>query len=217
MHERQKLQKMKVTPTKRTLAGSPTRGTSGETLRAETAKLAEQRFGFDFSRVRVHADSTAATAAAELGARAFTSQWDVYFGRHQYQPETPQGEALLEHELRHVLTQMSKNASADEHWSELDDPHLTDHCVAVQLADNGRSLTEYTRKDKESVWKYGDSVNTTRWMEAKQIDFLKGAGFDIFNAAKTKGFSTFGALFIVAQASLESGWGKGNWAAATKN
>jgi len=39
----------------------------------------ERRFGWDFSRVKVHADPAAARSALALGARAYTVGNDIVF------------------------------------------------------------------------------------------------------------------------------------------
>lgn len=67
--------------------------------------LFERRLGVDLSRVRVHADDSAARAAESEGARAFTVGEDVVFGQGAYRPGTDSGRALLAHELTHVLQQ----------------------------------------------------------------------------------------------------------------
>jgi Domain of unknown function (DUF4157) len=64
-----------------------------------------ERFGHDFSRVRVHADEKAAGVARMMGASAFTVGRDIYFGRGAYQPHRPEGSGLLAHELAHVVQQ----------------------------------------------------------------------------------------------------------------
>src|SRR5712664_2164879 len=43
----------------------------------------EQRFGHDFSRVRVHADATAEQSARDVNARAYTVGHDIVFGTGQ--------------------------------------------------------------------------------------------------------------------------------------
>ena len=72
-----------------------------EPVRAEM----EPRLQHDFSRVRVHADESAARSARDLSARAFTVGQHIYFGRSRYQPETATGQQLLAHELTHVVQQ----------------------------------------------------------------------------------------------------------------
>jgi len=68
----------------------------------------EERFGVDFSNVRIHADSEAARMARALNAEAFTYGRDIYFGEGRYRPETTKGKKLLAHELTHVVQQGGK-------------------------------------------------------------------------------------------------------------
>jgi Domain of unknown function (DUF4157) len=65
----------------------------------------EPRFGYDFSSVRIHADSKAAENARQLQASAFTVGSHIAFGHGQYNPSTPSGRRLLAHELTHVVQQ----------------------------------------------------------------------------------------------------------------
>ena len=61
----------------------------------------------NFRDVRIHTDAGAATAAAAIGAHAFTVGSDVYFGRGEYQPSTAEGRGLIAHEMTHVEQQRS--------------------------------------------------------------------------------------------------------------
>jgi hypothetical protein len=63
------------------------------------------RFGFDFSKVKIHSDNGAAQMNRELNARAFTVGNDIYFNQGEYQPQTAKGRHLLAHELTHTLQQ----------------------------------------------------------------------------------------------------------------
>ncbi|KYF95984.1 hypothetical protein BE18_31405 [Sorangium cellulosum] len=65
----------------------------------------EQRFGHDFSRIRVHADARADASARALDARAFTVGHDIAFRRGEYAPDSLAGRKLLAHELTHVVQQ----------------------------------------------------------------------------------------------------------------
>jgi hypothetical protein len=69
-----------------------------------------QRFGHDFSNVRVHSDSAAEQSARDVNAHAYTVGRNVVFGRGEYAPGTAQGYHLLAHELTHVV-QQSKSAA----------------------------------------------------------------------------------------------------------
>jgi hypothetical protein len=65
----------------------------------------EQRFGCDFSKVRVHSDAAAEQSARALNAQAYTVGHDIVFGAGQFAPTTEQGRRLLAHELTHVVQQ----------------------------------------------------------------------------------------------------------------
>lgn len=65
----------------------------------------EQRFGHDFSQVRVHSDGIAERSSQDLNAHAYTVGRDLVFGSDKFAPETPQGQRLLAHELTHVIQQ----------------------------------------------------------------------------------------------------------------
>jgi uncharacterized protein DUF4157 len=55
--------------------------------------------------VRVHADESADALARSVSARAFTTGADIFFARGEYRPQTGSGDALLAHELTHVVQQ----------------------------------------------------------------------------------------------------------------
>jgi hypothetical protein len=71
----------------------------------------ESAYGENFHDVRVHTDSTAASVAQNVGARAFTIGQEIAFARGEYQPGTLIGDALIAHELAHVAQQRGAVAS----------------------------------------------------------------------------------------------------------
>jgi len=84
---------------------APLRST-GQPLPVEDRAFMERRFGYDFSKVRVHADSEAAVLAERLDASAYTTGSDIVFGRHQYKGTGSDAERRLQaHELTHVIQQ----------------------------------------------------------------------------------------------------------------
>lgn len=70
----------------------------------------EQRFGHDFSRVRVHTDATAAQSAQDVNAQAYTVGNSVVFDASRFAPGTSDGRRLLAHELTHVVQQEGASA-----------------------------------------------------------------------------------------------------------
>ena len=78
---------------------------NGRPIEPKTREFMESRFGDDFSKVKVHADSQADKLSSWLGAEAFTVGKDVYFKAGKYSPASIQGKKLLAHELTHVVQQ----------------------------------------------------------------------------------------------------------------
>lgn len=85
--------------------------TSGRSLEPALRQEMEQRFGYDFSRVRVHSDAAAAQSARDVSANAYTVGQSIVFGASQFAPATPSGRRLLAHELTHVVQQSDPEAS----------------------------------------------------------------------------------------------------------
>ncbi len=75
----------------------------GQPLPESTRAFFEPRFGYDFSRVRVHTGVKAAESAREVKALAYTMGNNVVFRAGQYAPQTREGTQLLAHELTHVV------------------------------------------------------------------------------------------------------------------
>ena len=79
----------------------------GQPLDSGTRAYMEPRFGHDFSKVRIHADSKAAESAQSINALAYTVGEDIVFGKGQYASGTSKGQSLLAHELAHSVQQES--------------------------------------------------------------------------------------------------------------
>jgi hypothetical protein len=65
----------------------------------------EQRFGHDFSRVRVHTGGAAGRSARYVNANAYTVGHNVVFGVGRFAPGIQEGRRLIAHELTHVVQQ----------------------------------------------------------------------------------------------------------------
>jgi len=78
---------------------------SGNRLDNHTRDYMEERFGVDFSGVRIHTNSQAIQMSQDLNAQAFTVGNDIYFNQGQYNPNSNKGKHLLAHELTHTVQQ----------------------------------------------------------------------------------------------------------------
>lgn len=77
----------------------------GKVLDDNTRDRMETAFGADFSGVRLHTDAQADALNRTLNARAFTTEQDIFFRQGAYNPDSPDGQELLAHELTHVVQQ----------------------------------------------------------------------------------------------------------------
>lgn len=75
----------------------------GRPLESGVRRRMESAFSQDFSGVRIHDDAASARLSSSISASAFTTGKDIFFGRNQYQPNTPGGERVLAHELAHTI------------------------------------------------------------------------------------------------------------------
>ncbi len=86
---------------------APTDG--GKPLPAPLQHKMGNALGVDLSPVRVHEGEHVAAA----GARAFARGTDVHFAPSEYRPESPDGQAMLGHELAHLAQQSRGDVASD--------------------------------------------------------------------------------------------------------
>jgi Domain of unknown function (DUF4157) len=77
----------------------------GRPLESQLRKEMGQRFGNNFSNVRIHTGDIAERSARDVHANAYTVGRSIVFGTNQYAPMTQKGKRLLAHELTHVVQQ----------------------------------------------------------------------------------------------------------------
>ena len=78
---------------------------SGQRMQSSLRQDMEQRFGRDFSQVRLHTGSAAEQSARDVNAHAYTVGQNIVFGSGQFSSETAAGRHLLAHELVHTVQQ----------------------------------------------------------------------------------------------------------------
>lgn len=81
------------------------RSSQGERLPDPLAAGFSRKFGHDLSTVTIKHGEEAAEAVRSIGANAFARGGDVFFRQGAYRPESKDGQALLAHELAHVVQQ----------------------------------------------------------------------------------------------------------------
>lgn len=83
----------------------PARLGPGRAFEGRARARMERAFGHSFADVRIHDDADAAAVARSLQARAFTIGSHVAFAQGERRDGTPAGDALIAHELAHVVQQ----------------------------------------------------------------------------------------------------------------
>lgn len=83
----------------------------GKELDKVTKTRMEAAFSASFGEVKVHVENEGSVFAKELDAEAATIGADIAFAEGKYKPGTPEGDALIAHELAHVLQQQNANES----------------------------------------------------------------------------------------------------------
>ncbi|AFO58107.1 MULTISPECIES: DUF4157 domain-containing protein [unclassified Natrinema] len=77
----------------------------GRSLETSIQRAVEDRMGDSLGDVRIHTGPKAAQACDQINARAFTVGNHVAFNAGEYDPESPEGQHVLAHELAHVRQQ----------------------------------------------------------------------------------------------------------------
>lgn len=99
-HESSKAGDAGVPDSVRDVVSSP-----GQRLDSGIQGAIEERMGDTLGDVRIHTGPKAAKACQDINARAFTVGNHVAFNTGEYDPESPEGQHVLAHELAHVRQQ----------------------------------------------------------------------------------------------------------------
>ena len=162
----------------------------GHSLDLRTRSFMEQRFGLDFSQVRVHTDRQAGEAAMAIGARAFAYGPHIAFAPGQFRNDR-EGTQLLAHELAHVKQSANKirRNGPNPPATPAPEASVTAVSAAVDIiidalegytssADSERVLNQFRGQSAATVLAIVEGVKSRGWshsMSADQmVDWLLG-------------------------------------------
>jgi hypothetical protein len=109
----------------------------------------EQRFGHDFSRVRIHTGSSAEQSARDVDAHAYTVGQSIVFDTGRYSSGTSEGRRLLAHELTHVVQQSGAQALRTTSGAATHEKIVTPSPVGGRVIQ--REVSPYRVSKKEDV------------------------------------------------------------------
>lgn len=156
----------------------------GSPMQGDTKSFMENRFGTDFSDVKIHSGGESAELNRSLNAKAFTVSNNIYFNSGQYQPETDSGKHLLAHELTHVVQQngskaggMIRRKSIDDFKTDLEAISNDHKKVIEELFKHPKfvPLVNYVRKCPSGTIDFRVK-RLTQMINGKAVDLFGGFG-----------------------------------------
>lgn len=173
----------------------------------------QQAFDMDLSAVQVRPDSPSATA---MGVRAYTRGNDVHVARGFFDPEGAQGQALIGHELTHVIQQRQGRVPTTAQPCGLD--INDDGCLEREADEAGRRVAEGQPAGLGAAG--GGPPTGPRPLQASGIELLKAKDPAPASAAALKDWATLKAAaanpsaddlhqILLTYQKLSDGWKSG--------
>jgi hypothetical protein len=158
-------------------AAQPASRGGGSALPEASRAFMEERFGADFSGVRVHSGAAAAGFAGALHANAVTIGSDIYFSPGHFSPESESGQRLLAHELAHTLQQSA--GAPPQIQRDCGDPTFCTPLDNYAAAARAKALlrTVYLPAD-ETTWGPNSRMLYERFLDRSPGDSLAPVVFD---------------------------------------
>lgn len=116
---------------------------NGAVLDERSRGAMEESFGTSFEDVRVHTDGESGAISRSLGAKAFTTGSDIFFGEGAQPGDT----SLLAHELTHVVQQRSMSGGGRMHVGPADDSYEREADSVAAAVTTGASSAQ--RQEEE--------------------------------------------------------------------
>jgi hypothetical protein len=122
----------------------------------------EQRFGHDFSHVRMHSGTAAEKSARDVCAKAYTVGHNVVFGAGKFAPGMHEGRRLIAHELTHVVQQSGSDGIGVTQGRE------KNGFLPISHRSNANTAI-LARKSDGDTDKYCHITNPTKALEFKRV------------------------------------------------
>lgn len=148
---------------------------SGSQMNPILSQEMSDKFGADFSDVRIHTNSRAVQMNNELGAKAFAHGQDIYFNEGRYKPESSEGKHLLAHELTHVQQQSGLTGQVIQ---KKPDDKTVNNATLIIIADDKIQLYNGDNLVSEFPFKIEEGVNVRIQFYAFEVP--EDANYDIY-------------------------------------
>jgi len=133
---------------------SSSRG-SGSSMDSSTQSFMQNRFGMDFTDVKIHTGHESVQMNRELNAKAFTVGNDIYFNEGQYNPVSTAGKFLLAHELTHTIQQQGRPAihKKDIPATEVISAEIQDQSIIDDVVKEVHEASDRIGTDEERIFR----------------------------------------------------------------
>ncbi|SOD70963.1 uncharacterized protein DUF4157 [Jatrophihabitans sp. GAS493] len=148
---------------------------SGRPLEGEVRSSMETAFGADFSRVRIHDTPTASRISRSISATAFTTGNDIFFSQGAYQPQSPEGQHVLAHELAHTVQQKSSGIQRLWPFDKSDEDKTNEAAAKAKKKALIKARAEMKAKDAAARLEAKRINETTKAEKAKIAGSYAGA------------------------------------------
>ena len=142
----------------------------GQVMPDGLRNMMERGFNHDFSQVRLHTDSEAASLSSSIHAKAFTHGNDIYFNQGQFSPNTSEGQKLMAHELTHVVQGAGKVGKKNEY----DSPASNDFCNVRWLDCSGHHFL-LTNDERYIV---DSDMKLAKKMVSASLDYIQSTNIE---------------------------------------
>lgn len=141
---------------------------TGQKLATNDQKEMESGFGTDLSNVRVHNDAASHNMSESIGAKAFTTGSDIFFGKGEYNTQSNKGKHLLAHEITHTLQQGKSNKAiqkAETDTATEGSQKIGDSKVEINAYVNSvlKAASKFKTKDERLNYVYLKLADGTGW------------------------------------------------------
>lgn len=159
---------------------------SGSPLPVTIRRDMEQRFGRDFSHVRLHLGGDAAESARDVQAQAYTVGNNIVFNQGKFAPTTAAGRHLLAHELAHVVQQ--SGSGPHRLFRKCEISHIDKECgnasttcktVDADCKKNFPTTADMDKKVQETKEEIKKKATSHPYAAANLTHFLDGTGKEL--------------------------------------
>lgn len=120
---------------------------SSRSLEPAVKNYMEEKFGYDFSKIKVHTGGNPDKSTKAINAKAYTVGNDIVFRNGMYSPHSIEGRYLLAHELTHTI-QQSNGIKRIDRFS--DDTHRIIEDAALELGSFANDIIEKVHEGNTS-------------------------------------------------------------------